>query len=82
MVTKSVVVAHSEPKAETIVERYMTTDVVTTTAQVSIRDAADHMMDNGCHHLPVVDGSESLIGMVSSADLAMYLSRERIPSPS
>ena len=76
------IVARSEPKAETTVERYMTTDVVTATAQVSIRDAADHMVTNDCHHLPVVDESGSLIGVISSADLAMYLSHDVMPSPS
>ena len=60
----------------------MTTDLVTTTAQVSIRDAADYMMVNDCHHLPVVDESGRLIGMVSSADLAAYISHEAVPSPS
>ena len=76
------IVAHSEPKAETTVERYMTTDLVTTTAQVSIRDAADYMVANGCHHLPVVEESGRLIGMISSADLAAYISHEVVPSPS
>jgi CBS domain-containing protein len=76
------IVAHSEPKAETTVERYMTTDLVTTTAQVSIRDAADHMVANDCHHLPVVDEPGRLIGMVSSADLAAYISHEAVPLPS
>lgn len=75
------IVAHSQPKAETTVERYMTTDVVTTTAQVSIRDAADRMLEAGCHHLPVVDDTEGLIGMVSSTDLAAYLSHVETPSP-
>ena len=76
------IVAHSEPKAETTVERYMTTDLVTTTAQVSVRDAADYMMANDCHHLPVVEESGHLIGMISSADLAAYISHEVVPSPS
>lgn len=75
------IVAHSQPKAETTVERYMTTDVVTTTAQVSIRDAADRMLEAGCHHLPVVDDTEGLIGMLSSTDLAAYLSHVETPSP-
>lgn len=74
------IVAHSQPKAETTVERYMTTDVVTTSAQVSIREAADRMLEVGCHHLPVVDETEGLIGMVSSADLAAYLAHMEAPS--
>ena len=75
------IVAHSEPKAETTVERYMTTDVVTATAQEDIRDAADRMLVNDCHHLPVVDDEEGLIGMISTADLTQYLSHVETPSP-
>ncbi|MFB6105547.1 MAG: CBS domain-containing protein [Halobacteriaceae archaeon] len=73
------VVAKSQPKAETTVERYMSTDVVTTTAQASIRDAADVMLANGFHHLPVVDDEEGLIGMVTTTDLAKYLSNVERP---
>lgn len=76
------IVAKSQPKAETTVERYMTTDVVTTTAQESIRTAADTMIEHGFHHLPVVDPEEGLIGMVTTTDLAAYLSDVRAPSPS
>ncbi|PSQ36690.1 histidine kinase [Halobacteriales archaeon SW_12_69_24] len=75
------IVAHSEPKAETTVERYTTTDVVTATAQEDIRDAADRMLANDCHHLPVVDDEAGLIGMISTADLTQYLSRVETPSP-
>ena len=75
------IVAHSEPKAETTVERYMTTDIVTATAQEDIRDAADRMLGNDCHHLPVVDDEEGLIGMISTADLTQYLSHVETPSP-
>ena len=75
------VVARSKPKAETTVERYMTTDVVTTHAQASIREAADAMMEHGFHHLPVVDEEEGVIGMVTTTDLAAYLSTVQTPSP-
>jgi CBS domain-containing protein len=75
------IVAKSQPKAETTVERYMTTDVITASAQDSIRDAADAMLENGVHHLPVVDDTEGVIGMVSTTDLAAYVSRVRKPSP-
>ena len=69
------IVARSQPKAETTVSRYMSTDVVTTTAQVSIRDAADMMIEHGFHHLPVVDDDDGkVIGIVTSTDFAGYLS--------
>ena len=75
------IVARSKPKAETTVERYMTTDVVTTTAQTPIQAAADTMLEHGIHHLPVVDEKEGVIGMLSTTDLAAYLSTIQTPSP-
>jgi CBS domain-containing protein len=75
------IVAESHPKAETSVARYMTTDVVTASAQDGIRDAADVMVEHSFHHLPVVDGDEGVIGMITTADLAVYLSRVQTPSP-
>ncbi|MFB6160106.1 MAG: CBS domain-containing protein [Haloferacaceae archaeon] len=74
------IVAKSQPKAETTVSRYMTTDVVTTTAQAQIRDVAATMLDHGFHHMPVVDETEGVIGIVSTTDLAAYLSQvEPVP---
>ena len=75
------IVAQSHPKAETTVERYMTEDVVTASAQDSIRDAADVMMEHGFKHLPVVDEDEGVIGIITTTDLASYVSRVRTPSP-
>lgn len=75
------IVAQSEPKAQTPVSEYMTTDVVTATAQETIADAADTMIEGGFHHLPVVDDTEGLIGLVSTTDLAGYVSHVERPSP-
>jgi CBS domain-containing protein len=75
------IVAKSKPKAQTTVERYMTTDVVTTDAQTSIVDAADLMIEHGIHHLPVIDDEEGAIGMISTTDLAGYISSVQTPSP-
>ncbi|MFB6140158.1 MAG: CBS domain-containing protein [Halosimplex sp.] len=75
------IVAKSKPKAETTVERYMTTDVLTTTAQTSITDVADLMIEHGIHHVPVVDETEGVIGMISTTDLAGYISTVQTPSP-
>ncbi len=75
------IVAKSQPKAETTVERYMTSDVATTTAQASIVDAANEMVERGFHHMPVVDDEEGVIGMLSTADLTGYISSVRQPSP-
>ncbi len=75
------IVAESQPKAETTVERYMTDQVVTVEAQDTIRDAADKMITYGIHHLPVVDDESGVIGMISTTDLTCYLSDVRQPSP-
>ncbi|SFB73952.1 CBS domain-containing protein [Halobiforma haloterrestris] len=75
------IVAQSHPKAETTVSRYMTTDVITASAQDSIRDVADLMIEHGFKHVPVVDETEGVIGIVTTTDLASYLSRLQSPSP-
>ena len=75
------IVAKSRPKAATPVSDYMTTDVVTTSAQDPIRDVADAMTEHGFHHMPVVSDEDGLIGMITSSDLAAYLSHVQTPSP-
>ncbi|WP_222917042.1 CBS domain-containing protein [Natrinema sp. SYSU A 869] len=75
------IVAEQKPKDQTLVSKYMSSDVVTASAQDSIRDAADVMIERGFHHIPVVDEDEGVIGMVTTSDLAGYLSREQSPSP-
>jgi CBS domain-containing protein len=75
------IVAKSKPKARTTVERYMTTDVVTANAQDSIRDVADAMIERGFHHMPVVDEDGTAIGMITTKDLASYISTVQTPSP-
>ena len=75
------IVAKSRPKAETTVERYMSTDVVTADAGDSVSDVADVMMERGIHHLPVVDDDEGVIGMITTKDMAAYLSSVRAPRP-
>lgn len=68
------IVAKSQPKAETSVEAYMTTDLVTASAQDTVRDVADAMLEHGIHHVPVVDDVGGLIGIITSTDVAGYLS--------
>ncbi|MDQ2050475.1 CBS domain-containing protein [Natronolimnohabitans sp. A-GB9] len=75
------IVAERKPKDQTPVSQYMSEDVITATAQDGIRDAADAMVEHGFHHLPVVDEDEAVIGMITTSDLASYLSREKAPSP-
>jgi len=68
------IVAKSQPKAETTVERYMTTDPVTAGAQDSVTDVAATMVDRGFHHVPVVDDDGTPIGIITTSDLAAYVS--------
>jgi CBS domain-containing protein len=75
------IVKESDPKAETTVERYMSTDVKTTTAQAPIEEVADMMLTEGIHHVPVVDETEGVIGIISTTDLTAYISTVQTPSP-
>ncbi|MCU4799606.1 CBS domain-containing protein [Halobacteria archaeon HArc-gm2] len=68
------IVSKSHPKAETAVSRYMTTDLYTTTAQTPVQEVAEEMVDRGIHHVPVVDPEEGVIGIVTTSDLAAYVS--------
>lgn len=76
------IVAERQPKDDTPVSAYMSTGVVTASAETSIRDAADAMIEHEIHHLPVVDDDGGVIGIVTTTDLAAYLSRVQTPSPS
>ncbi len=76
------IVAERKPKDETPVSAYMSTDVVTVDPQDSINDAADVMLENGFHHLPVVAEEEGVVGIVTTTDLAAYLSHVQTPTPS
>ncbi|MFB6303444.1 MAG: CBS domain-containing protein [Haloferacaceae archaeon] len=63
------------------VETAMTTDIVTADPQDSIREAADRMVEHDVHHLPVVSESAGVVGMITTTDLASYLSHVETPSP-
>lgn len=75
------IVSNQKPKDQTPVSTYMTSEVVTAAAGDSIREAADRMITYGIHHLPVVDDDGSVIGIVTTTDLAAYLSNVQTPSP-
>ncbi|WP_324663067.1 CBS domain-containing protein [Haloarcula sediminis] len=73
--TDFVAIAAAEASAASFsVADHMTTDVVTTTAQASIVDVADLLIEHGIHHVPVVDDTEGVVGMVTTTDLTAYLS--------
>lgn len=68
------VAADSTQTATATVADYMSTDIVTATANDSISEVAETMVDNGFHHLPVVDDEAGVIGMLTTTDLTAYLS--------
>ncbi|WP_135302208.1 CBS domain-containing protein [Haloarcula amylovorans] len=63
------------------VAEYMSTDVVTTTANDSIESVADTLIKNGIHHVPVTDETEGVVGMLTTTDLTAYISGIEEPSP-
>lgn len=73
--------ADGRSAAETPVSEYMSTDIVTTAANDDLRDVADLMIDHGFHHVPVVDETEGVVGIVTTTDLTAYLSHIETPSP-
>ncbi|WP_053948326.1 CBS domain-containing protein [Halolamina sediminis] len=75
------IVAGQKPKDQTPVKEYMTRDVETAKAGDSIRTIADRMIEARFHHMPVVDDTEGLIGMITTSDLTAYLSTVQTPSP-
>ncbi|WP_336327678.1 CBS domain-containing protein [Halovenus sp. HT40] len=75
------IVAENDPKDESSVMDYMTEDVVTVGAQDSVQEAADRLITYNIHHLPVVDNDDHVIGMLSTTDLAAYLSGVEDPTP-
>ncbi|GCF12808.1 hypothetical protein Harman_07430 [Haloarcula mannanilytica] len=56
------------------VSAFMSRDLVTVTANDPVETAASLMMDHGVHHLPVVDETEGVVGMVSTTDITAYVS--------
>lgn len=75
------IVAENQPKDRSSVSEYMTSEVVTTSVQDSIQEAADYLITYDIHHLPVVDEEDHVIGMLSTTDLTAYISAVEEPTP-
>jgi len=54
---------------------------VSTTAQTPIDEVADLMLEHGIHHVPVVDETDGVLGIISTTDLTAYLSTAPVPEP-
>ncbi|WP_137286409.1 CBS domain-containing protein [Halorussus salinisoli] len=68
--------------SDATVETYMTTDVTTTDANAEVRNIADLMIEEGFHHVPVVDETEGVVGIITTTDITAYMSHVQTPSPS
>lgn len=75
------IIANGNPDPDATVGSVMTTELITTTANESIQTVADLMIEHGIQHLPIIEDGE-VIGLISSTDMAAYLSSLRAPSPS
>jgi CBS domain-containing protein len=74
------IVAERKPKDQTSVSEYVSTDVLTASAQEPIEEVANRLIEAGVHHMPVVDDGTP-IGIVTTTDLAAYVSTVQSPSP-
>jgi CBS domain-containing protein len=74
------IVAERKPKDQTSVSEYVSTDVLTAGAQEPIEEVANRLIEAGVHHMPVVDDGTP-IGIVTTTDLAAYVSTVQSPSP-
>ncbi len=52
------------------VRDYMTANPTSTTPDASVEEATQVMLEHGFRHLPVIEGDQRLVGIVSIRDLA------------
>lgn len=69
-------VRENDPKDETSVEAFMTTDVVTVAPDDTVEELAGPTT-HGYTHLPVTVENGELVGIVSTTDLTAYISGKR-----
>lgn len=74
------IVADGTDAGDGTVTGYMTPDPVTIGPDISIRSAADRMLEHGVHHVPVLE-DDALVGVITTTDLTAFLSTTRPPSP-
>ena len=58
------------------ISEYMTTDVVTASAETTLEDCMHMMIDHHFRHLPILEGNE-LVGIVSIRDLVKKVLTQR-----
>lgn len=70
--------ADGQPAEGTEVYEYMSRDVITASANDLVTDVAQTMLDHGFHHVPVVDETEGVVGIITTTDFTAYLSEADI----
>jgi CBS domain-containing protein len=71
------VVAEARDPRTTSVKEVMTDDLVTCKENEDVRHALKLMQENQVRRIPVVDGSDRLLGIISQADVATRLGNDR-----
>ena len=66
-------VAENSVSTDVTVEEYMTSEVVTVSPEASLQDAAVKMITAGIQHLPVTNGDDEMVGMLSTTDITNHL---------
>jgi CBS domain-containing membrane protein len=66
----------AERLAQLMVGAIMTPAVYSFTPETTVADAIAVMAFEGTHHLPVVDASGTLVGMVSALDILDWMARQ------
>jgi citrate synthase len=72
--------AGDDPRA-TKVSEWMTEDPATVGPEVPVAEAFTWLADHGYRHIPVVDGEDALVGIVSMRDLVKIASIEPVTYP-
>ena len=67
---------HGDVRAETPVEKLMTSNVLTVSPTQTVEDCMNLMTDNRVRHLPVVDGGR-LVGIISIGDVVKAVIAEQ-----
>lgn len=65
--------------AQLVVDKVMTLNVYTITADAPVLDAAELMLDHKISGLPVVDTDNKLVGVLTESDIFRMLVRSRTP---
>jgi len=71
------VVAEARDPRTTSVQEVMSDDLVTCKENEDVRQALKLMQENQVRRIPVVDGSDHLLGIISQADVATRLGNDR-----